>query len=297
MVPNITPGVRRRVKFGLGVFAATVVAVLVTGALLESVQRAREIGPFAPRVVPSAFARERYAMLAPPGPCAPTPRAGALAADQHRVSAFVAQVLVPRLGVHPIPLAEQALMASAACFLEPTVVFEWGTHIGFSTRVWHEARAHLGLAYDIHSFDLPPDVAHVEQPGALRGLLVRDVADRLELHTTDAVAGSVRLWNERYRGAPRALPLFFVDGDHALDTVLRELTAVYRAVGCRAQFLLHDTLPRPAPASAIHEGPWLAAQAFLANVARGEYRVLSTHTGLPGMTLLYSTGLCPDITV
>ena len=78
--------------------------------------------------------------------------------------------------------------------------------------------------------------------------------------------------------------------------MLRELTAIYRAVGCRAQFLLHDTLPRPSATSAFHEGPWLAAQAFLAEVARGEYRVLSTHTGLPGMTLLYSTDRCPDIT-
>lgn len=54
--------------------------------------------------------------------------------------------------------------------------------------------------------------------------------------------------------------------------------------------------PRVVPASAIHEGPWLAVQAFLANVARGEYRVYSAHAGLPGMTLLYSTGHCPDVT-
>ena len=302
MLPNTAadlarrPRLWRRAKFASVVFAATIVAVVVAGFLLESVQRAWETGPFEPRVVPSAFARGRYATLATPGPCAPTPRAGALAADQHRISAFLATVLVPRLGVHPIPLAEQALMASAACFLEPTVVFEWGTHIGFSARVWHEVRAHFGLAYDIHSFDLPPDVAHVEHPGSQRGLLVRDIADQLELHTNDAVANSARMWNERYRGEPRALPLFFLDGDHTFDTVLRELTAIYRAVGCRAQFLLHDTLPRPSATSAFHEGPWLAAQAFLAEVARGEYRVLSTHTGLPGMTLLYSTDRCPDIT-
>ena len=123
---------------------------------------------------------------------------------------------------------------------------------------------------------------------------MRDVADLLELHTTDAVAGAVALWNERYRHERRALPLFFLDGDHAFETVLREQEALYRAVGCRAQFLLHDTLPRPAGSDA-NEGPWLAAQAFLAGVARGEYRAHSTHMGLPGMTLLYSTGDCPEI--
>lgn len=250
-----------------------------------------------PGLYPSEFAERRLAALAEqrtPGTCgAYRTRVGALAADQHQVSVAVATVLAPLLGVHPLPVAEQALMASAVCFLAPTVVFEWGTHLGVSARAWYEIRRHFGLHYDIHTYDLPPDVPHPEQPGAERGALLRGLPGQIELHTNDAVMHSTALWNSVYKHAAHPLPLFFLDGDHGRDTVFRELTTIYRAVGCRAQFLVHDTLPRPHPASDFADGPWRAVQDFIAH--HNGYRVYSAHAGLPGMTLLYSTDNCADI--
>lgn len=195
------------------------------------------------------------------------------------LSKFVVEQLVPIVGVHPFPLPELFLMSAAVCRLRPTHVFEWGTHIGKSARVFYETSAYFGLAVEIHSVDLPPDVDHQEHPGQRRGELVRDISN-VTLHLGDGL----RVALEVIRTHQVARPLFFVDGDHAYESVARELTGIMEQVP-QAQILLHDTFYQ-SPESQYNVGPHRAIVEALARMP-GRYRVMETTTGLPGMTLLY----------
>ncbi|HLZ33040.1 MAG TPA: hypothetical protein VKP13_03415, partial [Nitrospira sp.] len=79
-------------------------------------------------------------------------------------------------------------------------------------------------------------------------------------------------------------PLFFVDGDHAYDSVRRELTGIMNSVP-RANILLHDTFFQ-SQESGYNVGPYQAISEIMATAPQ-QYRLLSTQMGLPGMTLLY----------
>src|SRR5688572_22468854 len=89
--------------------------------------------------------------------------------DLWAISRFVVAKLAPVVGVHPFPLNELVLMCAAICRLKPAQVFEWGTHLGKSARVFHDCAAHYGIALRIHSVDLPDEIEHVEHPHDTRG--------------------------------------------------------------------------------------------------------------------------------
>lgn len=79
---------------------------------------------------------------------------------------------------------------------------------------------------------------------------------------------------------PEAEHLLFLDGDHAYESVLKELhlAAMFRS-GC---LLVHDTFYQPS--SSYNHGPYLAIEDF-----RKEFpfsQVLHLATGLPGMSYL-----------
>jgi cephalosporin hydroxylase len=200
--------------------------------------------------------------------------------DNWAISQFVVRRLVPIVGCHPFPLHELMLMVAAVCRFEPAEIFEWGTHIGKSARIFREITAHYGLEADIHSTDLPDDAEHPEHPHAERGRLVRGLP-RVHLHQGDGLDTSLDLW--RYNGRkPR--PLFFLDGDHAYESVLRELTGIADAVP-DASVLVHDAFYQ-SPESGYNIGPSLAVEATRAD-RPGRYRKQHSGLGLPGMTLLY----------
>src|SRR5689334_13745794 len=96
--------------------------------------------------------------------------------DAWQISRFVVEKLVPTVGVHPFPLNELMLMVGAVCLLRPSRIFEWGTHIGKSARTFYETVSHFRIPCEIHSIDLPDDVAHVEHPADARGRMVRGLA-------------------------------------------------------------------------------------------------------------------------
>ena len=200
--------------------------------------------------------------------------------DAWQLSQFVLDKLVPAVGIHPFPLHELMLLSAATCKFRPPLIFEWGTHIGKSARAFYEVLTHYNIPGEIHSVDLPDDVRHVEHPSDERGRLVRGL-DRVHLHQGDGVDVSVALWKQRDR--PRGV-LFLVDGDHAFDSVYRELSIIVREIP-DANVLLHDTFFQSA-ASGYNIGPWRAIEEVM-HANPGRFKRMDSGLGLPGMTLLY----------
>jgi cephalosporin hydroxylase len=200
--------------------------------------------------------------------------------DNWAISEFVVRVLVPVVGSHPFPLHELMLMVATVCRFQPTEIFEWGTHIGKSARVFAEAAAQYGTDTEVHSIDLPDHASHVEHPRDERGLFVRDVP-RVHLHQGDGLDVSLELWRS---GGRKARPLFFLDGDHAFESVRRELNGVMAEVPDPV-LLIHDSFYQ-SPGSGYNVGPHQAIEAALA-AHPDRYRSLRSGLGLPGLTLLY----------
>jgi cephalosporin hydroxylase len=202
-----------------------------------------------------------------------------LEVDNWQLSRFVLEKLVPVVGVHPFPLQELMLVTAAVCRFRPVQIFEWGTHIGKSARIFHECLVHFGISSEIHSVDLPADATHVEHPDSRRGELVHGI-DGVHLHLGDGLDVSLSVWNQLGR---KSNVLFFVDGDHEYSSVHRELSIIVREVPTAA-ILLHDTFYQ-SPESRYNVGPHRAINDAL--TATSGYRRLESGLGLPGMTLLY----------
>ncbi len=217
----------------------------------------------------------------PYGEIAQNPAASEFEVDLWSLSRFALDRLVPVIGVHPYPLNEQLLLSAAACRLKPKMIFEWGTHYGASARLFWECAQAFHLDYEIHSVDLPADATHVEHPGRERGRLVRGLPG-IHLHLGDGVSVALEQW-ERL-GCP-ARPLFFVDGDHAYESVSSELERIFAKVH-DASAIVHDTFFQSAE-SGYNVGP---ADAVRDTVLRhpARFKVIHSGLGLPGMTLLAS---------
>lgn len=213
---------------------------------------------------------------------APNPGATEFEVNNWILSEFVVNRLVPVVGVHPYPLNELMLMAGAVCRFRPSHVFEWGTNIGASARVFHETARSFRIPLEVHSIDLPPEVEHVEQPGSTRGRLVKNKPG-VFLHLGDGLETSLSIYRGR-SGSGRVL--FFVDGDHGYDSVKRELESILRNVP-DALVLLHDTFYQSADSN-YNIGPFRAVQDVMKNPPSDRaYKTIVTNTGLPGMTLVY----------
>lgn len=213
---------------------------------------------------------------------APNPGATEFETNNWILSEFVVNRLVPVVGVHPYPLNELMLMAGAVCRFRPSHVFEWGTNIGASARVFYETAVSFRIPLELHSIDLPPEIEHVEQPGSTRGRLVKNKPG-VFLHLGDGLETSLSI----YRGLTgNGRALFFIDGDHGYDSVKRELESILRNVPDPI-VLLHDTFYQ-SPDSNYNTGPFRAVQDVLKNPpSEREYKTVVTTTGLPGMTLIY----------
>jgi cephalosporin hydroxylase len=195
------------------------------------------------------------------------------------LSRFLLAKVVPVVGMHPYPLNELLLMTAAACRLKPSVVFDWGTHIGTSARIFYECDQAFKLGYEIHSVDLPPDVSHIEHPGQEHGRLVRGLA-RVHLHRGNGVKVALDQWQKL--GCPKR-PLFFVDGDHSYESVRDELNEIFSTVP-DASALVHDTFFQSTESN-YNVGPARAIDETIEKFP-SRFRVIKSGLGLPGMTLL-----------
>lgn len=207
------------------------------------------------------------------------PNASEFEVDLWTLSRFVLERIVPVVGAHPYPLNELLLMTAAACRLKPSVVFDWGTHIGASARIFFECDQAFKLGYEIHSIDLPPNAIHVEHPGQEHGRLVRGLP-KVHLHRGNGVKVALSQWQTL--GRPRR-PLFFVDGDHAYESVYGELNEIFSTIP-DASALAHDTFFQSGESN-YNVGPARAIEEIVAKFPT-RFRVVNSGLGLPGMTLL-----------
>jgi len=212
----------------------------------------------------------------------PNPAATEFEVNNWVISDLVLSRLVPIVGVHPYPLNELMLMAGAICRFRPTHVFEWGTNVGASARVFFETARHFNIPLEIHSIDLPGDIEHVEHPGSRRGKLVKG-RQGVSLHLGDGLETSLAI----YRTLPKSSRvLFFVVGDHSYESVKREQEALVTQVAA-PKVLLHDTFFQ-SPDAGYNVGPHLAVRDVLDGLPPGRrLQMMETKTGLPGMTLVY----------
>lgn len=200
--------------------------------------------------------------------------------DNWLASEFILRKLVPITGIRPFPLDEQMLMVAAVCWIKPTHIFEWGTHVGKSARIFYEISSYFNINSEIHSIDLPDDKEHIEHPKNSRGIFVRNVS-RVQLHQGDGLELSLSILK---RAGPTAHPLFFVDGDHSYESVKRELEGIIREAS-RASILLHDTFYQHGN-SKYNVGPYQAIKDILKSFPN-TYSEIHTDTGIPGITFLY----------
>lgn len=167
------------------------------------------------------------------------------------------------------------LLCAVLVSLRPRVIVEWGTNIGTSARVFYECARHYRIPCEIHSIDLPLNVARRENPGRLRGLLVRGRG--VTLHDGDGVETCLKILRSR----PNDRSLVFIDGDHARETVLKEARLLWSEFP-RLPILFHDTYPN----AALEGGGPAAALEELLGSASARTRVVSTQIGPPGLTLV-----------
>lgn len=207
------------------------------------------------------------------------PTASEFEVDLWTLSSFLLQKIVPVVGTHPYPLNELLLMTATACRLKPSVVFDWGTHIGVSARIFYECDQAFKLGYEIHSIDLPADATHVEHPGQEHGRLVRGL-EKVHLHRGNGVKVALQQWQKL--GGPKR-PLFFVDGDHDYQSVLDELSEICATVP-DASVLAHDTFFQSSESN-YNVGPARAIDEIIEKFP-SRFRVIKSGLGLPGMTLL-----------
>ena len=196
------------------------------------------------------------------------------------ISEFILKKIIPVVGIHPFPLNELSLMVATVCRLNPTHIFEWGTHIGKSARIFYETADHFKINCQIHSIDLPDEIGHIEHPKANRGKLVRRIKQVI-LHQGDGLEVSLKICKKIRE---KITPLFFLDGDHSYSSVKRELTGIIKNVP-NAHILIHDTFYQSSE-SGYNVGPSQATQDVLSSIPTN-YKIIATNTGLPGMTLLY----------
>ncbi len=195
-------------------------------------------------------------------------------------SEFIVEKLVPAVGMHPFPLDELSLMTATVCRFKPELIFEWGTNIGKSARIFYETIKAFDIPCQIHSIDLPDDVFHNEHPQKDRGKMVLGLKE-VTLHQADGLTRSFEIYDQQ---KPKGKVLFFVDGDHSYESVKRELDEILKHIP-DAVVLLHDTFYQSKEAG-YNIGPNEAIRDVLTTQTK-KYKTISTQLGLPGMTLVY----------
>ena len=200
----------------------------------------------------------------------------------NQLSSFIIKDLLPIVGISPFPITELLLMSSAVVKFRPDYIFEWGTHLGMSARIFYEICEKYNIKVTIHSIDLPDNIEHIEHPGDKRGYKVKGLKNVI-LHQGDGLNTSIDIAN-KLNGSNKLL--FFLDGDHSFESVSRELNGVYNAFQ-ESYILIHDTFYQSSD-SGYNIGPFEAVKDFLEKNP-GHYKKISTDIGLPGMTLLYTS--------
>lgn len=178
------------------------------------------------------------------------------------------------LDLWPYCRAEVAFMVGAVDYFRPRVIFDWGTNIGSSARIFYEATK--GVVAGIHTIEVT-DPSTLEHAGPNTGRHIAGLP--VKQHFGDGATTATRLyWELRDRRRP-SRPMFYLDGDHRAETVARELTTIDTAIEEDAVILIHDTLSEAS-------GPHRAVKQFLNAPRFHKYGVEWLWEG-QGMVLLW----------
>lgn len=195
------------------------------------------------------------------------------------ISEFILNKIISVVGIKPYSINELLLMVASVCRFRPSYIFEWGTHVGKSARIFYEITTYFNIKTIIHSIDLPDNITHIEHPKNQRGKLVKGF-DRVILHQGDGLTTAMEICR---KNSIKKSVLFFLDGDHSYQSVKRELAGIIKNLP-EANILIHDTFYQSSK-SGYNIGPFKAVNTIL-KLSPNNYKKISTKTGLPGMTLL-----------
>jgi hypothetical protein len=130
-------------------------------------------------------------------------------------------------------------MHDTVALVKPDRIFDWGTNVGASARIFHEATdAHC----IVETIDLPKVLEPLDRDhaGTHTGL---HLVPEIRQHRGDGVTEAIRLcaiWNPER-------PLFFLDGNHLHENVFREIWSIHKFCP-RGVLLVHDTNQQPGDA-------------------------------------------------
>jgi hypothetical protein len=125
---------------------------------------------------------------------------------------------------------------------EPDRIFDWGTNVGASARIFYEATKRTHCV--IETIELPRIVERLDRDyaGDRTG---RWLVPGIRQHWGDGVTVALTraaIWQP-------ARPLFFLDGNHLRENVFREIWAINKFCPHGA-LLIHDTRQQPGEAVA-----------------------------------------------
>ena len=202
------------------------------------------------------------------------------------LDSFVLEKILPKTGLL-YPLAEISLMALVVDRVRPTHIFEWGTNIGSSAKIFHHITESLGMDIPIHTWDLPEDVSHGQHPKENHAKLAKGLA-RVHFHRDDGLRGALAQYQIEKAKDPKIRPLFFVDGDHSYASVIREITGIVSAQD-ELHVLAHDTFVQKPDSKGQSRESWVGCPTAL-ELAAQDYRWLNVGFGNPGMAYLWGKG-------
>ncbi len=201
--------------------------------------------------------------------------------DNWEVSKFIVKKIIPIVGLHLYPLNELMLMVSAVCRFRPDYIFEWGTGVGKSARIFSESANFLNIDTKIYSSDLPASSNHPDHPGKLIAKYAKRESQIIFL-IGDGLNNSLKIYKNLNK---KVSTLFFLDGDHDYKSVKKELEMLISCIE-KPKILIHDTFFQSKDSN-YNLGPHKAIEEILKHNMKYNFRKIETKTGLPGMCLLY----------
>lgn len=139
---------------------------------------------------------------------------------------------LPAYGDHEVLFFERVLERH-----RPTHVFEWGTNVGASARLFYEASLELGYECDVHTTEIPDELSMLDRdhPGHRYGTWIEGLP--IHAHRGYGLIASLAL----HESLRPERSLFYLDGNHSYGVVRAELEGVW---GCdpSAVIMVHDTI-------------------------------------------------------
>jgi cephalosporin hydroxylase len=144
---------------------------------------------------------------------------------------------VREIGVPGYGDDEVEFLASVVARQRPDVIFEWGTNVGASARIFYEAVQVCGVRCAIHSVELLDEDSYLDRdhPGHRYAEWLEGIP--VHLWRGDGLDWSILLLRDM---VPKPVSVFYLDGNHEPGAVLRELEGIAGAAPA-AVVVVHDT--------------------------------------------------------